>query len=94
MRPRSTGSTEKGSYVAGIVTGFVLAALVPLGYGLVQWLLTLRFGGVVQWFTTEQTITYVPADTLWSLLGLFIVGLIMFAMMGYLMALRGGSVNG
>jgi len=91
--PRKNQSQYKQGFISGIVTVIILGGLTIVGKHVVVWLSNSPLDSFYQWATTEQAITYVPADTFFGLLGVFLFLLVLFVAAIYTMYMTGFRVR-
>lgn len=75
---------EDSSFVAGFVSAILLGLATVVIHKAYQWLTTTSLVGVVDWWTSEQTITYVPGEVFSGLFGVLMVVVILFVIVGYM----------
>lgn len=83
MRVDSNPPTDS-SFVAGFVSAILLGLATVVIHKAYQWLTSTTLAGVVSWWTSEQTITYVPGEVFSGLFGVLMVVLILFVIVSFM----------
>jgi len=65
------GTSEPSDFTIGVIAGILLVPVLIISYRVLTWIgiqvMNSPVQGIITWATTEQAITYVPADTIWHL---------------------------
>lgn len=88
MRPRNSTNTD-GNFIGGLIVGISLPVLFVVFLRLIRWLGDIGLNGVVSWWTTEQTLTYVPLSVVFDVVGIGVILLLAIVVLSMPMIRRG-----